>query len=88
MKRIYKKSFIWIIISMILSGFLSSSFGKPIDLVIQAQAKVVIPDHGDVTNMKIVTKYTKDYLIYLRDSIKKILENDGDLNDAYKHLDI
>lgn len=47
-------------------------------------AKIVIPGHGDVTDMATVTKYTKDYLVYIKGSIEKVLENDGDLNDAYK----
>jgi rhodanese-related sulfurtransferase/glyoxylase-like metal-dependent hydrolase (beta-lactamase superfamily II) len=58
------------------------------------KAKIVIPGHGDVTNMKIVKKYTADYLVYLRSNITKILEDDGGLNEAYdidmsayEHLD-
>jgi len=43
----------------------------------------VIPGHGMPTNMAEVTKYTRDYLIYLRSEISKILENDGSLQDAY-----
>lgn len=57
-------------------------------------AKIVIPGHGDITNMATVRKYTKDYLVYLRSEIEKILDDDGELNDAYnidmskyKHLD-
>ena len=57
-------------------------------------ALIVVPGHGEVTNMQTVTKYTKDYLIYLRSEIEKILDEDGGLNEAYnidmskfKHLD-
>jgi len=57
-------------------------------------AKIVIPGHGDVTNMKVVTKYTIDYIVYLKEQIKKIIEDDGSMNDAYsidmsayEHLD-
>ena len=57
-------------------------------------AKIVIPGHGEVTNMQTVTKYTKDYLVYLREKIEEILDEDGGLNDAYnidmskfEHLD-
>ncbi len=57
-------------------------------------AKIVIPGHGDVTDMNTVRKYTKDYLVYLREKIIEILDNDGGLNDAYnidmsayEHLD-
>lgn len=40
--------------------------------------KIVVPGHGDVTNMKTVTKYTKDYLIHLQSSIQKIIDDGGD----------
>lgn len=60
----------------------------------ELQAEVVIPGHGDVTGMNTVRKYTKDYLVYLREEISKIVDNDGGLNDAYdidmsayEHLD-
>lgn len=57
-------------------------------------AKIVIPGHGTPTNMDEVRKYTRDYLIYVREQVAKILEEDGDLQQAYemdlsayKHLD-
>ena len=48
------------------------------------EAQIVVPGHGEVTDMATVRKYTKDYLVYLRDQIQEILDNDGDLTDAYK----
>lgn len=58
------------------------------------EAKIVVPGHGEVTNMQTVTKYTKGYLVYLREKIEEILDEDGGLNDAYnidmsefEHLD-
>lgn len=47
-------------------------------------AKTVIPGHGSPTNMGEVTKYTRDYLVFMRGKIKDIIDNDGGLNDAYK----
>ena len=47
-------------------------------------ATTVIPGHGTPTNMDEVTKYTKDYLVYMRSEIAKILDEDGGLGDAYK----
>ena len=47
-------------------------------------AKIVIPGHGSPTDMATVTKYTKDYLVYMRGKIAKIIENGGELGDAYK----
>ena len=47
-------------------------------------AKYVIPGHGGPTDMAEVTKYTKDYLVYLRGKIKELIDKDGSLTDAYK----
>ncbi|MEL7256265.1 MAG: MBL fold metallo-hydrolase [Pseudomonadota bacterium] len=46
-------------------------------------ATYVIPGHGHPTNMAQVRRYTKDYLVYLRDKIGEHLENGGDLAEAY-----
>lgn len=46
-------------------------------------AETVIPGHGGPTNMQEVTRYTRDYLLYLRAEVEKILEQDGGLEDAY-----
>ena len=46
-------------------------------------ARIVIPGHGDVTDMSEVTKYTRDYLLYMRQTIQTIIDNGGDLQDAY-----
>ena len=46
-------------------------------------ATYVIPGHGHPTNMAQVRRYTRDYLIYLREKIGEHLENGGDLADAY-----
>ena len=43
----------------------------------------VIPGHGHPTNMKQVRRYTRDYLVYLREKIGSFLENGGELKDAY-----
>jgi glyoxylase-like metal-dependent hydrolase (beta-lactamase superfamily II)/rhodanese-related sulfurtransferase len=47
-------------------------------------ANIVIPGHGEVTDMATVTKYTKDYIVYMRTQIEKILDDDGGLNEAYE----
>lgn len=58
------------------------------------EATYVIPGHGHPTNMDQVRRYTKDYLVYLRGQIGKLLEEGGGLEDAfyvdqspYAHLD-
>jgi glyoxylase-like metal-dependent hydrolase (beta-lactamase superfamily II) len=57
-------------------------------------ANFVIPGHGHPTNMAQVTRYTHDYLVYLRGKIGEHLDSGGDLKDAYyvdqspyEHLD-
>ncbi|VAW54976.1 MBL-fold metallo-hydrolase superfamily [hydrothermal vent metagenome] len=57
-------------------------------------AEIVIPGHGSPTNMAEVAKYTRDYLIYMREQISILLDNDATLEDAtkidqsaYRHLD-
>jgi glyoxylase-like metal-dependent hydrolase (beta-lactamase superfamily II)/rhodanese-related sulfurtransferase len=57
-------------------------------------AKLVVPGHGDVTTMENIMKDTKGYLTYLRSEIETIMDDDGDLTDAYeidmnayKHMD-
>lgn len=47
------------------------------------KAKYVIPGHGEATNMAEVTRYTVDYLVYLRKKIAELIENGGGLDDAY-----
>lgn len=46
-------------------------------------ATYVIPGHGHPTNMAQVTRYTHDYLVYLRGKIGAHLDAGGDLADAY-----
>ena len=46
-------------------------------------ATYVIPGHGTPTNMAQVRRYTRDYLVYLRQKVGAHLENGGDLAEAY-----
>lgn len=46
-------------------------------------ATYVIPGHGTPTNMAQVRRYTRDYLVYLREKIGEHLDNGGDLAEAY-----
>ena len=57
-------------------------------------ATYVIPGHGHPTNIEQVRRYTRDYLIYLREQVGTHLENGGGLAEAYyvdqspyRHLD-
>ncbi|GAB4393892.1 MAG: MBL fold metallo-hydrolase [Kiloniellaceae bacterium] len=58
------------------------------------EATYVIPGHGHPTNVDQVRRYTKDYLVFLRGQIRKLLDEGGGLEDAfyvdqspYAHLD-
>ena len=46
-------------------------------------ATYVIPGHGHPTNMDQVRRYTKDYLVWLRDRIREHIDAGGDLTEAY-----
>jgi glyoxylase-like metal-dependent hydrolase (beta-lactamase superfamily II) len=46
-------------------------------------ATYVIPGHGHPTKMDQVRRYTRDYLIYLREKVGALLENGGGLAEAY-----
>jgi hypothetical protein len=54
----------------------------------------VIPGHGHPTNLEQVTRYTRDYLVDLREKVGEHMDNGGDLAGAYyvdqdrwRHLD-
>jgi len=46
-------------------------------------AEQVIPGHGDPTTMAEVTRFTRDYLVYLREKIAEVIDEGGDLQQAY-----
>lgn len=54
-------------------------------------AQIVIPGHGDVTDMPTVTKYTKGYLEYLREKVGEALDEGKEAYEVdqspYAHLD-
>ena len=47
-------------------------------------AEVVIPGHGEPTDMATVRKYTRDYLVYLREKVGELIEDGGTLDEAYQ----
>ncbi len=47
------------------------------------EATYVIPGHGHPTNMDQVRRYTRDYLVYLREQVGAHIEAGGDLAGAY-----
>ncbi len=47
-------------------------------------AEVVIPGHGGPTDMTTVRRYTRDYLVYLREQVGAVIEDGGSLQEAYE----
>jgi glyoxylase-like metal-dependent hydrolase (beta-lactamase superfamily II) len=47
-------------------------------------ATIVIPGHGGTTDMPTVRKWTRDYLVYLRQKVGDVVKNGGSLDDAYQ----
>ena len=54
------------------------------ELFLALEPQVVIPGHGVPTNIDEVTRYTRDYLVFLRAEVRKLLDEGGTLDDAYK----
>ena len=44
----------------------------------------MVPGHGLPTDIDEVTKNTKDYLVFLRGEVQKLLDDGGTLDQAYK----
>ena len=47
-------------------------------------AEIIIPGHGGPTNYEEVTKYTHDYLVFMREKIAEVIDAGGDLQEAYE----
>ena len=46
-------------------------------------ATTIIPGHGGATDMKTVEKWTIGYLKHIRNKVQQVIDNDGDLKQAY-----
>jgi rhodanese-related sulfurtransferase/glyoxylase-like metal-dependent hydrolase (beta-lactamase superfamily II) len=53
------------------------------DKIEALEPDIVIPGHGEPTDLATVTKFTKDYLVFLRAEVEKVLDDDGGLYEAY-----
>ncbi len=54
------------------------------DVMAALDPAIVIPGHGEPTDIETLRFYTQGYLRYLRDEIAAILEDFGGLSDAYE----
>ncbi len=54
--------------------------------LVALDADIIIPGHGAPTDLETVTHFTKNYLLYIKSEVEKILDEGGDLVDAY-HID-
>lgn len=46
--------------------------------------EIIIPGHGDVTDLQTVTYYTENYLTYMLKKVEEVLDEDGGLTEAYQ----
>lgn len=53
------------------------------DKIEALEPETIIPGHGDPTDLATITKFTKDYLVYMRGEVEKVLDDDGGLYEAY-----
>ncbi len=58
------------------------SWIKVFEKMASFKPKAIIPGHGHLTNLNEATRDTYDYLVFLRDSVRKVIANDGDMIDA------
>jgi rhodanese-related sulfurtransferase/glyoxylase-like metal-dependent hydrolase (beta-lactamase superfamily II) len=53
------------------------------DKLVALNPRILIPGHGDVTDLATVQHFTKDYLEYMLDAIVTLIDDGGELIDAY-----
>lgn len=65
----------------------SSNWIKAFDQAMGLHPGVIVPGHGQPTNIQTATRDTRNYLAYLRDEVKKTLDKNGSLQDAVDKID-
>lgn len=58
------------------------SWIKVFEKMASFKPKHIIPGHGQLTNLKTATEDTYSYLVFLRDSVSKLIDEGGDMQDA------
>ncbi len=57
---------------------------KTWDKLVALEPEIIIPGHGGPTDIETATKFTKDYLVYMREQIANVIDDDGGLYEAYQ----
>ncbi len=57
---------------------------KSFSRMMALKPEAIIPGHGSPTDMATIKRYTYDYLIFLRNEIEALLDDDLGLSEAYK----
>lgn len=65
----------------------SAGWIKAFDALMTLQPKVLVPGHGHPTEVKAAKRDTRDYIAHLRDSVKRVFEAGGSLQDAVEKAD-
>jgi len=62
----------------------TASWLRTFEAMVKYKPRIIVPGHGKPANVQTATKDTYDYITYMRDSVAKILDEDGDMQDALK----
>ena len=46
-------------------------------------AEIVVPGHGDITDMKTIREFTVGYLSYMREKVGELIDDGADMTEAY-----
>ena len=65
----------------------SGGWVKAFDSAMALGPKLIVPGHGKPTNVQQATRDTKDYLVYNRTAVKKMLDKGASLQDAVEKID-
>lgn len=65
----------------------SSNWIKAFDQAMALHPKLIVPGHGQPTNVQTATRDTRNYLAYLHDEVKRTLIKNGSLQDAVDKID-
>jgi len=62
----------------------TASWLKVFEKMVSYKPDTIVPGHGTPSTIKKATAETYDYIAYMRKEVGKVLDNDGDMQDAVK----